>query len=446
MCRSIPNLGKSLLLTLGVLSAGMSLLSPGLHAQDPSLVDRIAAVVGDSVIALSQIEERILQLQYQDVEIPARGSEEWVRLQRDILDQMIGEQLIVQAAIQDTTIAVDDLEVEDMVSEELAQRVGEFGGQQAFQTSLARQGFTLSAYRDFLRGQIRQQRLYQMYMAKRSANLASVIIEEGEIQQFFEEQREAIGQRPTTVVFVQIILVPTPSDSAREGALAEASRIRALAAEGEDFGELAKRFSQDPGSKDNGGDLGWFRRGQMVEAFDDAAFILAVNEISPPVESPFGFHIIQVNRRRSGEIRASHILIPVDPTPADIGRIRQRAEEVKDRLESGEAFEELREEFGDQESPDTLHVPFDRLQDLPPGFAEPLARSEAGQLLEPVEYDARGETRLGVVKVLEVLPAGPYSLDDPELRSRIMQTLQQQKLVEQILDELRSKTYIQIRM
>ncbi len=446
MCRSIPILGKSLLFTLGGLTAGMTLLSPGLQAQDLSLVDRIAAVVGDSVIVLSQIEERLLQLQYQEVEIPARGSEEWVRLQREILDQMIGEQLILQAALQDTTIAVDDIEVNDLVSEELDQRIADFGGQQAFQESLTEQGFTLSTYRDFLRGQIRQQRLYQMYMGKRSAGLASVIVEEAEIQEFFEEQREAIGQRPPTVVFVQIIMVPTPSDSARDMALNEATRIRALAVEGEDFGELARRFSQDPGSKDNGGDLGWFRRGQMVEAFDDAAFSLPVNEISSPVESPFGFHIIQVNRRRSGEIQASHILLPVAPTPADIGRIRQMATEVKDRLESGEAFEKLKDEVGDEEAPDTLRVPFDRLQELPPGFAEPLSRSVAGQLLGPVEYDARGETRFGVMKVLEVLPAGPYSLDDPDLRGRIMQTLQQQKLVEQILDELRSKTYIQIRI
>jgi peptidyl-prolyl cis-trans isomerase SurA len=424
----------------------MSLLSPALQAQDRSLVDRIAAVVGDSVIVLSQIEERLLQLRYQEVEIPARDSEEWVRLQREILDQMIGEQLILQAALQDTTIAVDDIEVNDLVSEEMDQRIADFGGQQAFQGSLAEQGFTLSGYRDFLRGQIRQQRLYQMYMGKQSAGLASVIVEEAEIQEFFEEQREAIGQRPPTVVFVQIIMVPTPSDSARDMALNEATRIRVLAVEGEDFGELAKRFSQDPGSKDNGGDLGWFRRGQMVEAFDDAAFSLAVNEISLPVESPFGFHIIQVNRRRSGEIQASHILILVAPTPADIEEIRQMATAVRDRLESGEAFEKLKDEVGDEEAPDTLRVPFDRLQELPPGFAEPLSRSAAGQLLGPVEYDARGETRFGVMKVLEVLPAGPYSLDDPDLRGRIMQTLQQQKFVEQILDELRSKTYIQIRM
>jgi peptidyl-prolyl cis-trans isomerase SurA len=409
-------------------------------------VDRIVAVVGDSVVVLSQIEERVFEFQSGGVEIPERGSEEWLQMQRDILDQMIGEQLIVQAALQDTTITIDELDVEDMVSEEIESRVTRFGGQQSFEEGLAAQGLTLPAYRDYLRGQVRRQSLTQQYMAKRSASLASVIVEEAEIRQFFEEQRDAIGERPPTVVFTQIILVPSPSDSAQAAALSEAARIRQLALEGEDFAELARQFSQDPGSRETGGDLGWFRRGQMVDAFEDAAFNLAINEISDPVESPFGFHVIQMNRRRSGEIRASHILIPVEPTPSDVQRFRQTAQDVKARLEAGESFQELRTEFGDLESPDTLTVPFNQLSDLPPGYAESLVQADAGQVLDPLEYEARGETRLGVLKVVEVLPAGPYSLDDPGLRDQILQTLQQQRMVDQLLEELRGRTYVQIRM
>ncbi|MBT8397995.1 MAG: peptidylprolyl isomerase, partial [Gemmatimonadetes bacterium] len=355
------------------------------------------------------------------------------------------EQLIVQAAIQDTTISVDDLEVEDMVSEEIDSRIARFGGQETFEQGLSAQGITLPAYRDYLRGQIRRQGLTQQYMAKRSANLASVIVEESEVRGFFEEQRDMIGDRPPTVVFAQIILVPSPSDTAREAALAEATRIRELALEGQDFGELAKEFSQD-GSAANGGDLGWFRRGDMVPEFEDAAFGLAINEISEPVESQFGFHVIQVNRRRSGEVRASHILIPVSPTTTDLDGFRQEAGDLMARLEGGEAFEELRSAFGDPESPDTLTVPISQLSDLPPGYAGTLASADAGQILGPVEYEARGETRLAVIKVVDVLTAGPYSLEDPGLRERILQNLQQQKLVDQILDELRAKTYIQIRM
>jgi len=184
----------------------------------------------------------------------------------------------------------------------------------------------------------------------------------------------------------------------------------------------------------------------MVEAFEEAAFNLAINEVSGPVRSPFGYHLIRLDRRRSGEIRASHILITVTASPSDTDQARETAEDLKVRLEAGEDLGALREEFGDLETPDTLRYPFSQLQELPPGFAEPLARSEPGQVLGPLDYEVRGESRFAVMKIVEVLPAGPYSLDDPDLRSQIVQTLQQQKLVEEILDELRLKTYIQIRM
>ena len=417
-----------------------------LFAQESNLVDRVAAVVGDSVIVLSQINERLLQLQYQEVEVPPPGTDERRRLQRDLLDQMIGEMLIVQAAIRDTTIVIDEVEVENAVSADLQNRTQQFGGQTAFQQALGQQGWTLSSYRDFLRVQARQQRLYSMFMQKRARDLSSIVVEESEIREFFEAQRENMGQRPPQVTFAQVVITPAPSDSVREAARAEAERIRQMALEGEDFGELAQRFSQDPGSKDNGGDLGWFRRGDMVPAFEDAVFSLAVNEISQPVKTPFGFHVIRLDRRRSGELRASHILIPVQASDSDQERARETAQEVKTRLEAGEPIALLREEFGDSEAPDTLTVPYNQLQQLPPGFAEPLIQADQGAILGPIEFQTQGLSNFAVVQVLEVTEGGEYSLEDADLRSQIVANLQQQKLVSQILDELRSEFFVEIRM
>ena len=432
-------------LALGLLALGVGAFPQTLRGQDRTLVDRIAAVVGDSVISLSQIEERIFQLQAQGVEIPS-DPEERALLRRDILEQIIGEQLILQAALKDSTIVVDDQEVDDFVAEDMQERATSFGSQAAFQRALANQGWTLTSYREFLRGQFRQQQLYQQFMAVRAREVRSIVVEEAEITEFFEEQRDAIGQRPPGVVFAQVIVVPTPSDSTKAEARAEAERIREMAVSGEDFGELARRFSQDPGSKDSGGDLGWFRRGDMTPAFEDAAFSLATNEISAPVESPFGYHVIKLDRRRSGELRASHILIPVEPTPADVEQAARDAEEVKRLLEAGEAPGALRDRFGDPDAPDTLTVAFDRLTELPPGFAEPLLQSEPGQILGPIRYLARERPRFGVLKVVDIVEGGPYTLEDEDLRDRIRDNIRQRKIVEKILDELRSGTYVQILM
>ena len=445
MRRAIPLSLTPLLLAIGFLTFGAGFLPHALQGQDRTLVDRIAAVVGDSVISLSQIEERIFQLQARGVEIPP-DAEARALLRRDILDQIIGEQLILQAAIKDTTIVVDEQELEEFVSAEMQERSSALGGQAVFQRGLADQGWTLATYREFLRGQFRQQQLYQQFMAVRAREVGSVVVEESEIGEFFEEQKDAIGQRPPGVVFAQVIVVPTPSDSTKAEARAEAEGIREMAVAGDDFAELARRFSMDPGSKDSGGDLGWFRRGDMTPAFEDAAFSLAPSEISAPVESPFGYHVIKLNRRRSGEVRASHILIPVEPTPADVDQAARDAEEVRRRLDAGEPPGALRERFGDLEAPDTLRVAFDRLRELPPGFAEPLLQAEPGQILGPIRYLAREQPRFGVLKVVDIVEGGPYTLEDEDLRDRIRGEIRQQKMVERILDELRSKTYVQIVM
>lgn len=436
----LNTLSSVALLVLG----GLAFLPGGAESQEGDLVDRIAAVVGDSVITLTQIEERIFQLQYQGAEVPTDPSGR-ARLQREILDQMLGEQLIVQAALKDSTILVDEAELDDMVNQDLSDRSREFqGGPGAFQTALEAQGWTMASYREFVRGQARMQRLYQQYMAKRSRDMAGIIIEETEIQAFFDAQKERLGQRPPSVEFVQVVVLSTPSDSSRGLALAEAQRIRQLAADGDDFEELARRFSQDPGSKDQGGDLGWFRRGAMVEAFEDAAFGLRIDEISEPVETPFGFHIIKVERRRAGEAKARHILISAEVSESDTEVTRVKAADLVPRFEAGEDFVALRTEFGDSESPDSLEVPFDRLGDLPPGFAEPLQAAVDGQVIGPIEFESQGVSRFAVVKVLEVREGGLYSFED--LRGQILERLQQDQLVENILDELRAKTYIQIRI
>ena len=429
----------------GVLILGASLIHPQeALGQDGSLVDRIAAVVGDSVITLTQIEERIFQLQYQGVEVPTDPSDR-AKLQRDVLDQIIGEQLIVQAAIKDSTIVVDETDLDNRVSEDLQQRTRNFqGGATAFQQALRAQGWTLSSYREFVRGQARQQLLYQQYMAKHTQDLSGMVVDESEIRDFFNEQKDQLGQRPPTVQFVQLVVPTTPSDSAREAAREEAQRVWQMAVDGEDFEELAKRFSDDPGSKEQGGDLGWFRRGAMVEAFENAAFNLPTGEISEPVETDFGFHIIKVERRRAAEIRARHILISPESSEADVERARELADSVKVRIEAGEDVALLREEYGDPATPDTLEVPFDRLRELPPGFAEPLLQSDSGQVLGPIQFQAQGVERFAVLKVLDVRQGGEYTFEDVE--DQIRQRLQQEKLMEKILDDLRSHTYVQIRI
>lgn len=430
------------LLVLVPMRPGAAQVPPGAPG-DAELVDRIVAVVGDSIILFTQLQERILQLRVQGMEIPT-DSAELADFQREVLGSLVDEQLIVQAALQDTTITVDETELDQIVSDEIEGRIREFpGGQVAFQKALMAEGLTLITYREMLRSQARRQRLYNQYLAKRARDLSAVAVDEEEVRRFFEEQKARFGNRPPTVRFAQIVVKATASDSALQAAREEAERIRRLAVEGEDFAELAKRYSQDPGSQQSGGDLGWFRQGTMVPEFEDAAFALGEGEVSEVVRSPFGFHIIKVERRRSGEIRARHILIRPTLTPEDVFLADSIAREVRDRLERGEDLQALREEYGDPDAPDTLELTLDRISELPPAYGPALTGAREGAILGPLPYEAQDRRYFAVVKVLEVREGGAYTFD--EVKDQIRTSLQQQKLLEQILEELRRRTYVEIR-
>ncbi|MCK5651041.1 MAG: peptidylprolyl isomerase [Gemmatimonadetes bacterium] len=408
------------------------------------IVERILAVVGDSVILMTQIDEQIMRLRAQGATLPT-DVEGLDQVRGELLDQLVNELLVVQEAIRDTLIVVEDAEVEERVTEDLAQRVRAFGGQSALQQALSAQGMTMAAYREMLKTQVRRSLLRDQYLQRRSQRLSSIIVPEEEVRAFFDAQSGTMGQRPPTVTFAQLVFDPTPSDAAVDLARAEAEAIRARALEGEDFMELARRNSDDPGSQQLGGDLGWFRRGNMLPEFEDEAFTLDEGEIGDLVETVFGFHIIKVERRRGGEVNARHILIQPEVLREDIDRARILGFELRGRIEAGESIADLRETYGNLDAPDTMAaVPMDQLGELPPGFDTALENAEPGMLVGPLEYETQGQTHFAIIQVVEVREEGRYSYEDVE--DQIRSRLREQILMEQIISDLREKAYIDIRM
>jgi peptidyl-prolyl cis-trans isomerase SurA len=405
-------------------------------------VDRVIAIVGDSAITMSQVTERMFQLGQQ---LPT-DSAELAGLQRQILEALVNEQLLLQAALEDTLIVVDEDRIDGIVDEELENRTRQMGGQTQMQRALSQQGWTLPAYREYLRNEARKQNLQQQYLARQAVTRRAVIIEEAEMRAFFEGQQDALPERPATISFANIVLDAEPTDSAKAAAKAEAERILDLIMEGEDFEDLAERYSQDPGSRNLGGDLGWFRRGSgFVKEFEDAAFELRPGQVSIPIETQFGYHLIYVERVRGPERKARHILIQPVTTPEDLDRARALAAELKTRLDEGEAFERLQAEYNMGESvPDTTMMAADQLSQLPPGYATALQDVPAGTVVGPIEFGQAGRTSLGLAKVIEVREAGIATFED--VREQIHEVLSQQKLQDSILEELRATAHVEIRI
>ena len=141
-------------------------------------------------------------------------------------------------------------------------------------------------------------------IVSRTASPESVAVSEGAVRAHYEahlaEYRE---DEQVHARHILVTLDPAQGDKADARARVRADSLARAIAGGADFGELAKRFSQDPGSASQGGDLGFFARGRMVKEFQDSAFALAPGRVSQPVRTRFGYHLIRVDEHRPAGVR-----------------------------------------------------------------------------------------------------------------------------------------------
>ncbi|MEX0980176.1 MAG: peptidylprolyl isomerase [Gemmatimonadota bacterium] len=433
-------------LVLVAQAAGQEPQGPGAVAfGDTDLVDRIAAVAGDSIILLTEIEEQLLRMQASGMEIP--DDEAAMRqLRLEVLESLISQQLLLQAAAQDTMIdAVPADQLDRLVEQNLEERTRSFGSQEALQSALAAQGQTLTSYRASIADDLRRQYLMSQYFERKRRTMRVPAASEAEIREFYEAQRHLLERRPATVTFRQVLVQPQPSDSARAAARAEAERVLGLLRAGEDFETLARRLSQDPGSRAEGGDLGWFRRGTMVDEFEDVAFAMPPGATSNVVETQFGAHIIKVDRVRGSERKVRHILFTAEVGEADLDRARATADEIRRRLEAGESMRALRRDFPtpSQTMPDSLDVPLDQLGNLPPQYGA-LRDASEGDILGPLVIGPQGRQIVAVARVDEVRQEGDFTFED--LRGQIEERLRSVKLEERVIRELRERAYVDIRI
>ncbi|MDH5589397.1 MAG: peptidylprolyl isomerase [Gemmatimonadota bacterium] len=412
---------------------------------DSTTVDRVVAVVGDSVILYSQVEEEIQRRRLMGQPIPTDPVQE-AAVYRQILDEWVNRVLILRAAARDTLVTPDEDRIEDTVDTEIENRTQQAGGQVAFQQLLAREGITLASYREMLKTQVRQEQVQRMFLQLRAQDMPPVIVSEAQLREAYDaaSDRLARSQRPKLITFSQIVIAPEPSDSSKAVARAEIESLLERARAGEDFAELATANSDDPGTASNGGDLDWFRRGQMVKEFEDAAFNLFDGQISDVVETSYGYHIIKIERSRAGERKGRHILVMPERGPGDVAIARALADSLVDLVRSGTSMKELYDTYSDPDVPDSLTVAENQLTQLPPAYAV-LRTAVSGEIRDPMEYQIPGgQSRIAVVRVDQVREAGAYTFED--VRDQLTQDLQQSMQIERIVADLRERTHIQILM
>ena len=210
---------------------------------------------------------------------------------------------------------------------------------------------------------------------------------------------------------------------------------------GAEFEVLACRYGSDA-TRDRGGDLGWFRQGQMVREFDQVVFAMRPGQTSGIVETEFGFHIIKLEKVRGPERQARHILIRPEITQANIDAARVRADSVAQAIRSGASAQDLAARYN---TPDALRFQRDvPLDQLPPAYQTAVEGAVTGTVVGPIQVEGGPVVNFAVVRVTGRQSSGEYTVEDQ--RERIRQILQEQRQMARLLEELRSEMYFSVRL
>ncbi|XKF14973.1 peptidylprolyl isomerase [Halomonas sp. BLK-85] len=276
----------SLLVGAGTLVVSSSVLAQSFSGGERQMLDRIVAVVNDSAIMRSDLDRRldqaINQISAQGEEAPGRDE-----IEEQVLDQMVLEEIQLQMA-RDANLSIDDTDLNRQV-----RNIAESNDMtlQAFADRLEAEGTSLAQVREEIRREMLTRQVQQRQVGQR------VSVTNRDVERFLEERGGDVNQAETRA---RHILVGVGSGRSESQAQAFVEQAMARLEQGESFATVAREMSDDQGSAVNGGDLGWLRPGQTVPEFDEAMSELDVGEVSSPVRSQFGYHIIEVlDRRRS---------------------------------------------------------------------------------------------------------------------------------------------------
>lgn len=406
-------------------------------------VDRVVAVVGGQVILWSDVMNSINQQRASGLQLPSDSAAQ-AALARDALNALVDEEILVQKAHL-LKIEVTPDEVNRTVDDQVKRVRQQFQTEDEFKAELRSAGFgTPEEYRRTLYEQFYRRALQQRVFEELRKTSVGRNVSDAEVNEAFEKNKVSLQAAPATVTFRQVVVAPKASAAAKARARAKADSLYAEIKKGGDFEQIAKRESMDPSSKPQGGDLGWNRRGAMVPEFERVMFALSPGQVSPVIETAFGFHIIRVDRVQAAEVKARHVLISPVIDSADIASARGEAALVATQLRAGASFDSVVAKHHDPAEEKGILQPFVR-DSLPASYGTALAGKKAGDVTEPFELvSQRGMSKWAVVHLVSVNEAGTFN--EAEVKDRIRSQLLAERATRALLDDLRRQTYVAIRL
>jgi len=403
---------------------------------EPVLLEGIAAQVGEEIILESEVYEQVAVARMQFA-VPDTSLSQ---LRDEILQRMIDEKIIIQEA-RSQGITVSSDEVEHAVEQYMTRIKENLGSDEALDRELANEGITYEALLDRYRDEARQEILYSRLVQREIYSQIEVTDED--VETYYEEHRDELPEKDAQVRLSHVFVGVRPADDVIESAQAKLDQVGQRLQQGEEFGAIARELSDDPGTRDNGGDLGWFGRGQLDAQFESVVFGLEEGEVSEPFQTVHGVELVRLIEKdeEADRVHAQHILIILRATQKDLDRARETAGRVLQLARSGVDMATLAEKYSDDESSKSKggDLGMFRSDDLVPFVAEAVQGLGVGDISEVVQT----EQGFHVFRVTERHAGGKYTL--PEVFEQLRNSIGEQRaseLTKQWINEIRGNYFI----
>ncbi|MDB5227089.1 MAG: Peptidylprolyl isomerase [Bacteroidota bacterium] len=285
------------------------------------LLDKIDAIVDDKIILRSDIENQL------DL-MTLRGAEE-DKNRCQLLQHLVYNKILTTQALHDSLPLANE-EVEDELTRKINYFISVAGSKEAFEEYYHK---TVEQIKEDYREDIKEQML-----ASRMRNkiVGDIKVTPSEVKAFFDKlAKDSLPYFNATIELQQIVMKPHVSPEQQKAAKDKAQGILERVKNGESFDLLASLYSEDIASAQQGGLLDWAQRGSYVKEFEGAAFKLKAGETSNLVETPFGYHIIQMVERRGDMIQVRHILIRPKSTSKDAEYAQLKLDSIRDDILAG---------------------------------------------------------------------------------------------------------------
>ncbi len=380
----LKSINKALLIGLLLVSVGAA---KG-QGNGEVVIDKIIAKVDDYIVLKSDLERAYL-------EFLSRGEIIKGDAKCQILENLVINKLMLAKAEIDSVMVLD-AQVEMNLDQRMSYFIQQIGSEEKLEEIYNK---TVAEFRAELFDDIKDQMTIQKMQGEISSSVKTT---PAEVATFFKQiPKDSLPYFSTEVTIGQIVKKPEVNKGRKKEISDMLSSIRERILNGEDFGALAAKYSMDPGSRGSGGRLGFFKRGELAPEFEATALSLEPGEISEPVETQFGFHIIQLVERRGNTFDSRHILVIPTPTLSDIQDAKDYLDSLKSMIQSDSIdFEHTAKEYSDDQETsgnggffsDANGAMKVSVEQLDPSLFFTIDTMSVGDITPPMEFKQRDGT------------------------------------------------------